>query len=181
MQRLIFCFVILGSFFLTSGCATSNKSREVVRPITLTMPDDYRMAAYLGFFSPAESFRLSDIKARILVAEVFQTRCSHCQNQIDDLKEFYDLISQEGLFHQVKIIGLGYGDDLFEVEKFARHYSIPFPLFADPQGRKVRVENIPVTFILELTPEGAQVLYEFHGLLPNGDDLLQLIRQSTGL
>ncbi len=181
MRRLICCFLILGACLLIFACATSKKTREMVRPISLTIPSDYRMAAYLGFFSPRESFKLTEIKARIVVVEVFQVRCSHCQNQVDDLKELYHLIAKEGLFHQVKIIGLGYGDDLFEVEEFGRRYAIPYPLFADPRGRKVRVENIPVTFILELTPEGARVLYEFHGLLPATDDLLKLIRQSAAL
>ena len=181
MRRLIYFLLILWSCLLISACATSTKTREMVRPITLTIPEDYRMAAYLGFFSPRESFKLADIKAQILVAEVFQTRCSHCQNQVNDLKELYKLINKEGLFHQVKIIGLGYGDDLFEVEEFGRRYTIPYPLFADPQGSKVRVENIPVTFILELVPEGARVVYEFHGLLPAPDDLLKLIRQSADL
>jgi len=181
LRRLIIWFLLFASLFLISACAMSKKSREMVRPITLAMPDDYRLAVYLGFFSPAQSFRLTDIKARVLVAEVFQTSCAHCLNQVDDLKELYNLISKEGLFHQVKIIGLGYGDDLFAVENFARYHAIPFPLFADPYGNKVRVENIPVTFILEITPKGARVLYEFHGLLPDGDEFLQLIRQSVDL
>ena len=159
----------------------SKKTREMVRPLSMAIPTDYRMAAYLGFFAPRKSFKLTEIKARIVVAEIFQVRCSHCQNQVDELKDLYRLILKEGLFHQVKIIGLGYGDDLFEVEEFGRHFAIPYPLFADPQGSKVKVEHIPVTFILELTPEGARVLYEFHGLLPDSEDLLKLIRQAAGL
>ncbi len=115
------------------------------------------------------------------MVEVFQVKCSHCQNQTSDINDLYRLILKERLFHQVKIIGLGYGDDLFEVENFGRRYAIPYPLFADPRGSKVRVENIPVTFILELTPEGARVIYEFHGLLPDSEDLLKLIRQTAGL
>ncbi len=166
---------------MISACATSKKSREMVRPISLTMPADYRMAAYLGFFSPKESFRLTEIKARIVILEVFQVQCSHCQNQVGELKELYLQIGKEGLFHQVKIIGLGYGDDLFEVEEFGRRYAIPYPLFADSEGSKVRVENIPVTFILELTPDGARVIYEFHGLLPDAKELLKLIRQTVDL
>ncbi len=181
MRKLIWCVLILGGCLLISACATSKKTREMVRPISMAIPDDYRMAAYLGLFAPRESFMLTEIKARIVVAEIFQVRCSHCQRQVDDLVDLYNLILKENLSHQVKIVGLGYGDDLFEVEEFGRHFAIPFPLFADPQGRKVKVDEIPVTFILELTPEGAQVLYEFHGLLPDAEDLLKLIRQATGL
>ena len=181
MRRLICCFLILGACLLISACAMSRKTREMVRPISLTMPSDYRMAAYLGFSSPQKSFKLTEIKARIVVAEVFQVSCPHCQNLVDDLKELYCLIDKEGLSHQVKIIGLGYGNDFFEVDEYGRRHAIPYPLFADPRGSKVKVENIPVTFILKLTPEGAQVLYEFHGPIPASDDLLKLIRQSADL
>ena len=181
MRKLIWCALILVSCLLVSACATSKKTREMVRPISMAIPDDYRMAAYLGLFEPRESFMLTDIKARIVVAEIFQVRCSHCQRQVDDLVDLYNQILKENLSHQIKIVGLGYGDDLFEVEEFGRHFSIPFPLFADPQGRKVKVDEIPVTFILELTPEGARVIYEFHGLLPDTEDLLKLIRQAAGL
>lgn len=181
MRKLILCVLILGSCLLISACATSKKTREMVRPISMAAPDDYRMAAYLGLFEPCESFMLTEIKARIVVAEIFQVRCTHCQRLVDDLKELYHLINKENLFHQVKIIGLGYGDELYEVEEFGRHFAVPYPLFADPRGQKVKVDEIPVTFILELTPEGARVLYEFHGLLPEAEDLLKLIRQATGL
>ncbi|MEA3333536.1 MAG: hypothetical protein U9Q58_08060 [Pseudomonadota bacterium] len=181
MRNLIWCALILGSCFLLSACATSMKTREMIRPISMAIPTDYRMAAYLGFFTHRESFMLTEIKARIVVAEIFQVRCSHCRRQVDDLVDLYNLILKEGLSHQVKIVGLGYGDELFEVEEFGRHFAIPYPLFADPQGRKVKVDEIPVTFILELTPEGARVLYEFHGLLPESEDLLKLIRQASGL
>ena len=176
LRKLICCILVLGSCFLISACASSRKTRELVPPVSLEMPVDYRMAAYLGFFSPQESFKLTEIKARIVVLEILKVKCSHCKDQTDDLKELYSLILKEGLYNQVKIIGLGYKDDLNEVDEFSRRHAIPYPLFGDPYGVKVKVEEIPVTFILELTPEGGRVLYEFHGPLPGIDDLLELIR-----
>ena len=181
MRKLLGYILILGASLLISACATSKKTREMIRPLTLTMPADSRMATYLGLISSRENFRLSEIKAQILVAEVFQVSCPHCQNQVDELNDLYHLIFKEGLSRQVKIIGLGYGDDLLDVELFGRRYAVPYPLFADPRGSKVKVDEIPVTFILELTPKGARFLYEFHGLLPNTNDLLRLIRQAADL
>ena len=179
MRKLIYGLLILGSALVLFACAMSHKSREMVPSISLAMPDDYQMAAYLGFSPPLKSsFKLTEIKARVIVAEVLQVRCPHCQSQVEDLKELYNLIRQEGLFHKVKIIGLAYGDNFLEVEQFGRYFSIPYPLFADPGREQVRVKEIPVTFILELTPVGARVLYEFHGLLPDAEELLKLIRRA---
>ncbi|MCK5540076.1 MAG: redoxin domain-containing protein [Deltaproteobacteria bacterium] len=176
LRKLICSILVMGSCFLISACATSHKTREIVPPVSLEMPVDYRMAAYLGFFSPQESFKLTEIKARIVVLQILKVKCSHCKDQTDDLKELYRLILKEGLSNQVKIIGLGYKDELYEVDDFGRRYAVPYPLFGDPYGVKVKVDEIPVTFILELTPEGGRVLYEFHGPLPSVDDLLKLVR-----
>ncbi|MCK5680895.1 hypothetical protein KAI46_08825 [bacterium] len=168
--------VAVGIALLLLSCATSHKTRELVRPISLTIPSDYRMASYLGFFKPRRMFFLTEIKTEILVANVFQTRCPHCQGLTDDLNKLYKTVKKEGFFHKVKFIGLGYGEDFLEVEYYKKRYAIPYPLFADPRAEKVKVKNIPATFILRMTPAGAKVLYEYYGPLPSAKDLLQIIR-----
>lgn len=180
LRSIIFVLLLISCAFLFSSCATSHKTRETVRAVLLEMPTDYRMAAYLGFFKPQKSFFLTDIKADILVANVFQSRCPHCRGLVDDLNEIYDLVEKEGFFHKIKFIGLGYGDDFVEVEDFKKRYAVRYPLFADPLADKVKVKNIPATFILKMTPAGAQVLYEFYGVLPKAKDLLDIMRSELG-
>lgn len=175
-RPIILILVFAGCAFLFSGCATSHKTRESVRAISLRTPTDYRMAAYLGFFKPAENFLLTDIKTDLLVANVFQSRCPHCRALAKDINEIYNLVEKEGLSHKIKFIGLGYGDDFLEVEDFKKRYSIRYPLFADPLADKVKVKNIPATFILKMSPAGAKVLYEFYGVLPKTKDLLDTMR-----
>ncbi|MBN2809428.1 MAG: redoxin domain-containing protein [Deltaproteobacteria bacterium] len=176
LRRLVYTLIV-GICLLLAACAMSTRTRAVIRPIALTRPTDYRQAAYLGFFSAQKSFRLTDIEAQIVVLEVFQAGCSHCRDQVADLKELYHELNEAGLSSQIKIIGLGFGEELAGVEEFGRRQAIPYPLFADPLRNKVRVKNIPVTFILALNPEGARVLYEYHGLLPGTEALIKLMRQ----
>ena len=175
-RSIIFTLVLAGCAFLFSGCATSHKTRDVVRTISLDMPTDYRMASYLGFFKPRKSFLLTEIKTDILIANIFQSRCPHCRGLAESLNEIYDLVEKEGLFHKVKFIGLGYGDDSIEVEDFKKRYAIRFPMFADPLANKVKVKNIPAIFILKMTPTGAKVLYEYYGVLPKAKDLIETLR-----
>ena len=180
-RLMIIILLLAGGIFLCSSCATSHKTRDVVQAISLDMPTDYRMASYLGFFKPKKSFLLTEIKADILVANVFQTRCPHCQELTKELIELYRLVEKEGLFHKIKFIGLGYGEDFLEVEYFKKRYAIPYPLFADPLANKVKVKNIPVVFVLKMTPAGAKVLYEFYGIIPDAKDLLEIMRKDLAL
>ena len=114
-RSIVFMLVFAGCAFLFSGCASSHKTRETVRAILLETPTDYRMAAYLGFFKPRKNFMLTDIKTDLLVANVFQSRCPHCRGLTKNLNKIYSLVEKEGLFHKIKFIGLGYGDDFIEV------------------------------------------------------------------
>jgi thiol-disulfide isomerase/thioredoxin len=179
-KAVIFFLVLAGCAFLFSSCATSHKTREVVRPISLDMPTDYRMSSYLGFLKPRKSFLLTEIKTDILIANVFQSRCPHCQGLTRNLNKIYDLVEKEGLSHKVKFISLGYGDDFVEVEDFKKRYNIRYPVFADPLAEKVKVKHIPATFILKMTPAGAKVLYEYYGVLPNAKDLIDTLRSELG-
>jgi len=163
---------------MLQGCAVSEKTRELISPVSLPRPAAAHQAAYLGLFNAGENFRLHEIRARILVVEVFQSACSLCRHQVDTLRELYLLLEREALSGMVKIIGLGYGDDLLAVEEFARRSALPYPLFADPRGEYVGVDEIPVLFVLALSPEGARVLYEFHGPQPSAAGLIKLIRQA---
>ncbi len=179
-RPLVLVLVFVSCAFLFSGCATSHKTREVVRAISLETPTDYRMAAYLGFLKPRKSFLLTEIKTDILIANVFQSRCPHCQGLTRSLNKIYNLVEKEGLSQKVKFIGLGYGDDFLEVKAFKKNYGIRYPLFADPLAEKVKVKHIPATFILKMTPAGAKVLYEYYGVLPNPEDLIFTLRSELG-
>lgn len=163
--------------WLLAACAVSQPTREFLSPALLPMPARAESALYLGVLPTRAHFPMAEIKGRVLVLEVFQSDCSLCQHQAGDLNELYRQLAYEGLAGQVKIIGFGYGDDSFTIDDFARDYEILYPLFADPRGEYVRVEEIPLLFILRPTPQGFAVAYEFHGSHPGTAKLLDLIRQ----
>ncbi len=166
---------------LLPGCATSRKTRAAVRPIILETPSDPRMAAYLGVSPQRRYFRLTEIKAKVLIAEVFQSRCSHCRERVPDFLRLYRLVQRRGLGNKIKFIGIGFGERRVDVEEFGLRYRIPWPLFPDPGGSRIKVEEIPVTFVLKISPEAAYVIYEYHGTLPEPAKLLEQLLKTVAL
>ena len=181
--RLLSTLAVLaaGGFLLCACAATSHKTREAVKPIILETPSDPAMAAYLGIPPNRRYFKLTEIKTKVLVAEVFQSRCPHCQGLVPDLKRFHNLVDRSGLSSKIKFVGFGYGEKAVNINDFGMRYAIPWPLFPDPGGHKIKVEEIPVTFILEMLPGRDRVIYEFHGPLPKPEDLLEMISKAVDL
>ncbi len=178
--RLLVLLTVCG-FILGACAATSHKTRETVKPIILETPSDPALAAYLGLAPNRRYFKLTEIRTRVLVAEVFQSRCPHCRGLVPDLKRFYHLVERSGLSGKIKFVGFGFGEKTTDIEAFGLRYAIPWPLFPDPGGHKIKVEEIPVTFILEMLPGRDRVIYEFHGPLPKAEELLEMISKAVDL
>jgi len=89
-------------------------------------------AAYLGLAAPGKTSRLSKIKAPFILLEVFSMYCPHCQREAPAMNDLYNLVARRGLAGQIKVLGLGAGNSLAEVEIFRAKYGLLFPLFADP-------------------------------------------------
>ncbi|MDD9305080.1 MAG: TlpA family protein disulfide reductase [Desulfobacter sp.] len=84
---------------------------------------------YLGIL-PGQSFTLNQVKADILIVEIFSMYCPICQREATKVNQLYKTI--QALDNpSVKIIGIGAGNSAFEVAFFKENYKIEFPLFSD--------------------------------------------------
>lgn len=100
--------------------------------ISLPVPTQPAEQQYLGVKNEG-TFKLSDIRAEVVVIEVFSMYCPFCQKDAPSVNELFRLIDQDkNLKEKVKLIGLGAGNSPFEVNTFRTAYTVPFPLFADP-------------------------------------------------
>jgi peroxiredoxin len=99
--------------------------------IQLPDPGDPETRTYLGI-APGTDIRFNQIKARLVVVQIFSMYCSICQREAPRVNRLFSLLSAKPeTAEPVKLIGIGVGNSAFEVEFFRKSYKIPFPLFAD--------------------------------------------------
>ena len=103
----------------------------VLAPIKLPVPQDPNAKNYLGLTGEG-SFAISQIKAKVVIIEIFNMYCNNCQREAPRVNEFYRLMNKDpNLKGKTKMIGIGVGNTPLEVEVFRKTYQISFPLFPD--------------------------------------------------
>ena len=99
--------------------------------IVLPIPKSAEEKAYLGL-SGSGTFKIPQIKADVVIIEIFSMYCPYCQKDAPGINELYDLIQKAPDFRdRIKIIGIGAGNSAFEVETFKKTFNVSFPLFPD--------------------------------------------------
>ena len=118
------------------GIGTPHAMAEETLPdIELNVPENQVYRDYLGLHDHSDAtFHLSEVKADVLLIELFSMYCPYCQKEAPAVNRLYEkmqAISRAGM--TVKMVGLGAGNSAFEVEHFRETYNIEFPLFPDPE------------------------------------------------
>jgi thiol-disulfide isomerase/thioredoxin len=99
--------------------------------IKLPVPKDPGEKSYLGL-SGNGFFRIPQIKAKVVIIEIFSMYCPKCQRIAPGIDELYQIIeSNPDLRNKIKLIGIGTGNSRYEVDVFKKTYNTPFPLFPD--------------------------------------------------
>jgi peroxiredoxin len=182
---LLFAISFLAACSIAYAAPDPAEMAEALPQITLPAPEDPAHRAYLGVTGP-EEFAISDIDAQIVIIEIFNMYCPHCQKQAPTVNQVYSRIRQSARLHpKVKLIGIGVGNTAYEVEVFKNRYSIAFPLFPDPDARlfdKLGRFGTPYFIGLERKPSGGhRVFYNAAGGAPDGETLLRNILAPSGL
>jgi len=114
--------------------------------IDLPRPASEADVTYLGLEGSSDSFRMDQIKARVLVVEVFDMYCRFCQGAAPKVDALYELNLRSGFGNEVKLIGIGRMNTELEVSTFKEKYKVKFPIFAD--------KDLSVTRALQAADEG---------------------------
>jgi len=103
----------------------------VLPPINLPVPEDPEEKEYLRL-SGNTFFSIPQIKAKVVIIEIFSLYCSKCQKIAPEVEKLYYLIeSNPDLKNKIKLIGIGAGNSHYEVDVFKKTFHTPFPLFPD--------------------------------------------------
>lgn len=153
--------------------------------IKLTIPKSPEEKSYLGL-KGEESFTIPQIKAKVVIIEIFSMYCPYCQNEAPRVNELYNAIENNpDLKGKIKIIGIGAGNTPMEVDVFRKKFQIAFPLFPDVDYsiHKVCGEVRTPYFIgVKINEDGSdEVIYSQLGALQEINQFLELIRNRSGL
>jgi hypothetical protein len=104
---------------------------------------------YLGI-GGKKVFFLDEIKTQLILIEFIDTHCVHCINSVPLLKETYQIIEQDAnLRGKIKMIAIGVGNTLTEVEAFKKNYGIPHPVLIDTEFKAHKAVGEPrVPFVV---------------------------------
>ena len=104
---------------------------SVLPEIKLPVPPRFEQREYLGI-KEGEYFKISDVRADVVIIEVFSMYCPFCQKEAPNVNALQALIARRpDLNGKIKFIGIGAGNSTYEVNAFRDLYGITFPLVPD--------------------------------------------------
>ena len=171
--------IFLMAFFITLKAAGESKTPvagNVLPEFSLKVPEKLEHRSYLGL-PDAEKFEIQQIQAEVVIIEIFSMYCPHCQREAPALNDFYNYIeSSEKLRGRIKLIGIGAGNSVYEVDFFQKRYKVPFPLFPDGDfaiHKLLGEVRTPYFFGLKIQPDSSPLI--FFSQLGGAQDARQLL------
>jgi thiol-disulfide isomerase/thioredoxin len=159
---------------------------ETLPDFVLPVPKNADHRTYLGLSAGRATFRIPEIKAAVIIVEIFSMYCPYCQNEAPVVNRLYrKIVSDPGLRDRIKIIGIGAGNSPFEVDIFRKEYDIPFPLFPDVDfaiHKCIGEVRTPYFIAVKIHRDGThRVIYSKLGGLEKVNQFLQSILDLSGL
>jgi len=173
---------VIGLLILSIPVAASNLAPvvgEQLPYIKLAIPKDSGEKSYLGL-SGFGYFSISKIKAKTVIIEIFSMYCPYCQKEASNINQLYSSVEQNpALKGNIKIIGIGVGNSLYEVAMFKTRYKVPFPLFADGDyviHKQLGEVRTPYFIVVKINSDGShRVVYSKLGAFESVDKFLAMI------
>jgi len=179
--------ILLFSAFISPALAANKppEKGETLPVMNLPIPKNPEERNYLGL-SGSGSFKIPQIKAKVVIIEIFSMYCPYCQKDAPGVNELFRLIENNpDIKNKIKLIGIGAGNSSYEVEVFKKTYTVPFPLFPDKDFtiHKVCGEvRTPYFMVVKINEDGThQIVHNQLGNYPGAEPFLDLVLKASGL
>jgi peroxiredoxin len=184
LKLFIFICLTFYAHTIQAGGLTPLKN-EIFPDITLPIPDNAAEKNYLGL-EGKDSFAVSRIKADLVILEIFSMYCPYCQREAPIVNELYRIINQrKDLKDKIKIIGVGAGNNRFEVDVFRNQFNIQFPLFSDESffvHKTLGEVRTPYFIVIKMNTDGSnRIIYSKVGSIHDANEFLDAILKESGL
>ena len=190
MNKLLMTSFVTASVFFTlqglSFAATPQPVKGGKLPvISLPIPKNSDEKIYLGL-SGDGFFKLQQIKANGVLIKIFNLYCPICQSTASAMAELYHQIENNPDFKgKMKLIGIGAGNSLLEVEVFKQTYNIPFPIFPDENFKihqALGEVRTPFFIAIKMDGDGSHEIVHTHlGGLTDARAFLDLMVEAYGI
>jgi len=185
---IYFSIIFLSSLFVnhpTFGANPQPVKGRRLPVINLPIPKNPNEKMYLGL-SGDGFFKIQQIKANAVLIKIFNLYCPVCQSTASAMAELYHQIENHpDLREKMKLIGIGTGNSLYEVEVFKQTHHIPFPIFPDEDYRihKVLGEVRTPFFIgTKMNRDGSREIVHTHlGALTQVEAFMGLMLEAYGI
>jgi len=179
---VVLCLVLSD---LAPAASLPGSKDDVLPTINLTVPKNPDEKGYLGL-SGSKLFKIPQIKAKVVIVEIFSMYCPICQKDAPGINEMYQAIENNpDLKTRMKLIGIGAGNSPYEVEVYKKKYQVPFPLFADGDftiHKAIGEVRTPHFIVIKINEGGThQVILSQSGDFQGAEPFLELILKASGL
>ena len=124
------------------------------------------------------TFRLQDLKAKVIVLEVIGVYCGECAKQVGSFNTLYARLARRIQAGEVQMFGLAAGGTDMEVDSLRKNGIYKYPLVADERYQNHKLLREPKTpFTMLVTPAG-KVLYTHLGVDEDIDAILARIKDA---
>jgi len=172
-QIIICTFIFLqfnGPFY------TASADQFPPAKFTLPAPDSSSAQKYLGL-KAMEPFKVSDIKAKLVVIEFMSAFCPLCQANAPIINNIYQAIKGNSRLADVKVIAIASNNDKDEVEAYKKAFKTPFPILLDEDmAISASMDGVPTPTTMIVSTEDAKVLYSHTGVIEDPDRFIKQLR-----
>ena len=181
--------VILTLFMTTAIMAAENIPPAVGRPMPtfeLPMLNNPADLKYLGLSAGGKSFIINQVKAKIVIIQIYSMYCPYCQAEAPNVNRLYAAIENNpALKDKIKIIGIAVGNTQFEVATYKKKYTVALPLVPDADFKIHKIAGevrTPYFIAVKLSDGGkTEVIYSRLGTLGNVDQFLAQLVTLSGI
>jgi hypothetical protein len=137
MKKTINFLIIMGIMGICCVSLLTNNAYGLIEPGDLfpSMGFDLTLhktsSRYLGI-KKAREIDISEIDAPVLIVEILSVYCVSCMSQTAYDRELFSMIETNVKTKgKVKMIGIGVGNNLREINNFIEEFTVPYPVFPD--------------------------------------------------
>jgi peroxiredoxin len=179
---LVFTLWVLHS---VAVAGTPLRIGERLPAISLPVPKETGEKRYLGISGPGQ-FRIHQVQATAVLIEIFSLYCPQCQSAAPEVNALYQMIEQiPGLQDRIKMVGIGAGNSILEVNTFKGQHGVPFPLFPDQDfkiHKQIGEVRTPYFIVVKIKKDRTtEIVLLQEGAFGVAETFLQKLRRASGL